>query len=100
MERSAPGHDENSRGKAARELPKEALRTGTLYASADYAMCAGAICRARVPRVVYGCSSQGLRDLIGGGTAVPCRQILERPNTRSRCSVHCSRTKAWHCIVA
>jgi tRNA(Arg) A34 adenosine deaminase TadA len=43
-------------------------------------MCAGAICRVRVPKVVYGCSGQGLRDLIGGGLAVPCRQILQRPH--------------------
>ncbi len=67
--------------QASRELPKEALRAATLYASTEpCAMCAGAICHARVPRVIYGCSGQGLRDLIGGGTAVPCRQILQRPH--------------------
>ena len=67
--------------QASRTLPREMLRVATLYASTEpCAMCAGAICRARVPRVVYGCSGQGLRDLIGGGTAVPCRQILERPH--------------------
>jgi tRNA(Arg) A34 adenosine deaminase TadA len=67
--------------QASRGLPREALRAATLYASTEpCAMCAGAICRARVPRVVYGCSGQGLRDLIGGGTAIPCRQILQRPH--------------------
>ena len=66
---------------ASRELPKEVLCAGTLYASTEpCAMCAGAICRTRVPRVIYGCSGQGLRDLIGGGRAVPCRQILQRPH--------------------
>jgi tRNA(Arg) A34 adenosine deaminase TadA len=66
---------------AARTLPKETLRAATLYASTEpCAMCAGAICRTRVPKVVYACSGQGLRDLIGGGMAVPCRQILQRPH--------------------
>ena len=67
--------------QAARTLPKELLSAATIYASTEpCAMCAGAICRVRVPRVIYGCSGQGLRDLIGGGTAVPCRQILQRPH--------------------
>lgn len=67
--------------RAARTLPRETLRAATLYASTEpCAMCAGAISRARVPRVVYGCSGQGLRDLIGRGVAVPCRQILQRPH--------------------
>jgi tRNA(Arg) A34 adenosine deaminase TadA len=67
--------------QASRKLPRETLRAATLYASTEpCAMCAGAICRARVPKVVYGCSGQGLRDLIGGGMAVPCRQILQRPH--------------------
>jgi tRNA(Arg) A34 adenosine deaminase TadA len=67
--------------QAARTLPKETLRVATLYASTEpCAMCAGAICRTRVPKVVYACSGQGLRDLIGGGMAVPCRQILQRPH--------------------
>jgi tRNA(Arg) A34 adenosine deaminase TadA len=66
---------------ASRTLPKETLRAATLYASTEpCAMCAGAICRTRVPKVVYGCSGQALRDLIGGGMAVPCRQILQRPH--------------------
>ena len=65
--------------QASRKLPREMLRVATLYASTEpCAMCAGAICRVRVPKVVYGCSGQGLRDLIGGGPAVPCRQILQR----------------------
>jgi tRNA(Arg) A34 adenosine deaminase TadA len=67
--------------KAARTLPRETLRAATLYASTEpCAMCAGAICRVRVPKVIYACSGQGLRDLIGGGLAVPCRQILQRPH--------------------
>jgi tRNA(Arg) A34 adenosine deaminase TadA len=67
--------------QASRSLPRETLHAATLYASTEpCVMCAGAISRARVPRVVYGCSGQGLRDLIGGGTAVPCRQILQRPH--------------------
>jgi tRNA(Arg) A34 adenosine deaminase TadA len=67
--------------QASRSLPRETLRAATLYASTEpCAMCAGAICRTRIPRVVYGCSGQGLRNLIGRGTAVPCRQILQRPH--------------------
>jgi tRNA(Arg) A34 adenosine deaminase TadA len=67
--------------QASRTLPRETLRGATLYASTEpCAMCAGAICRTRVPKVVYACSGQGLRDLIGGGLAVPCRQILQRPH--------------------
>lgn len=67
--------------QASRTLPRETLRVATLYASTEpCAMCAGAICRTRVPKVVYACSGQGLRDLIGGGLAVPCRQILQRPH--------------------
>jgi tRNA(Arg) A34 adenosine deaminase TadA len=82
LERDPTRHAElNLVSQASRELPEEALRTGTLYASTEpCAMCAGAICRARVARVVYGCSGQGLRDLIGGGKAIPCRQILQRPH--------------------
>jgi tRNA(Arg) A34 adenosine deaminase TadA len=67
--------------QGSRSLSRETLRTATLYASTEpCAMCAGAISRARVPKVVYGCSGQGLRDLIGGGSAVPCRLILQRPH--------------------
>ena len=67
--------------QASRELSQHALRAATLYASTEpCAMCAGAACRGRVARVVYGCSGQGLRDLIGGGRAVPCREILQRPH--------------------
>jgi tRNA(Arg) A34 adenosine deaminase TadA len=67
--------------QASRTLPRGTLRVATLYASTEpCAMCAGAIFSARVPRVVYGCSGQGLCDLIGGGIAVPCRQILQRPH--------------------
>ena len=82
LERDPTRHAElNLVSQAARELPRETLLESTLYASTEpCAMCAGAICRGRIPRVVYGCSGQGLRDLIGGGTAVPCREILERPH--------------------
>ena len=67
--------------QGSRSLPREIMRAATLYASTEpCAMCAGAINRARVPKLVYGCSGQGLRDLIGGGVAVPCRQILQRPH--------------------
>ena len=70
--------------QASRMLPRDALLTATLYASTEpCAMCAGAICHARIPRVVYGCSGQGLRNLISGGRAVPCREILQRPPRHS-----------------
>ena len=70
--------------QASRTLRKDALVTATLYASTEpCAMCAGAICHARIPRVVYGCSGQSLRNLISGGRAVPCRQILQRPPRHS-----------------
>lgn len=65
--------------RASRALLQETLLTATLYSSTEpCAMCAGAIYHARVPRVVYGCSGQGLCDLTSGGTAVPCRQVLQR----------------------
>ena len=65
---------------AADTLGDWRLLDTTLYVTLEpCAMCAGAIVLARVPRVVYACSGQGLRDLIGRGTAVPCRQILQRP---------------------
>jgi len=84
-ERDPTRHAElNLVSRASRTLPREALRTATLYASTEpCAMCAGAICHARIPRVVYGCSGQALRDLISGGRAVPCREILQRPPRHS-----------------
>ena len=41
-------------------------------------MCAGATYQCGISRVVYGCSAQGLRDVIGRGRAIPCREIFER----------------------
>lgn len=64
---------------ASRSLPEDTLLTATLYSSTEpCAMCAGAIYHARFPRVVYACSGQGLCELTSGGTAVPCRQVLQR----------------------
>ena len=46
--------------QASRTLPRETLRVATLYASTEpCAMCAGAICRVRVPKVVYGGAGAG-----------------------------------------
>jgi tRNA(Arg) A34 adenosine deaminase TadA len=82
LERDPTRHAElNLVSQASRELPSNILSESALYASTEpCAMCAGAICRGRIPRVIYGCSGQGLRDLMGGGNAVPCRQILQRPH--------------------
>jgi tRNA(Arg) A34 adenosine deaminase TadA len=41
-------------------------------------MCAGAIYQRGVPRLVYACSADGLRRVIGRGRVLPCREIFER----------------------
>ena len=64
---------------ASRRLPTAQLATATLYSSTEPCpMCAGAIYQCGISLVVYGCSGQGLRDVIGRGRAIPCREIFER----------------------
>ncbi|MCJ7522871.1 MAG: nucleoside deaminase [Dehalococcoidia bacterium] len=63
--------------RAVQSLPSDILSQCTLYASTEpCVMCAGAICWAGIPRVVYGCSTQALARLTGGVFAVPCREIF------------------------
>ena len=64
--------------RSVQSLPSEILAECTLYASTEpCVMCAGAIYRAGIPRVVYGCSAQALARLTGGAFAVPCREIFD-----------------------
>jgi tRNA(Arg) A34 adenosine deaminase TadA len=39
-------------------------------------MCAGAIYWARVPRVVFGCSVEGLHSVTEGTLRLPCREVF------------------------
>ncbi len=64
---------------AAREFGPERLAKATLYTSTEPCpMCAGAIYQCGIPRVVYACSGEGLRNLIGQGAAIPCREIYRQ----------------------
>jgi tRNA(Arg) A34 adenosine deaminase TadA len=65
--------------RAVQSLSPEILSHCTLYASAEpCVMCAGAIYWAGIPRVVYGCSAEGLAELTGGSLAVQCREVFSR----------------------
>jgi tRNA(Arg) A34 adenosine deaminase TadA len=63
---------------AVEALSREALAGATLYASAEPCpMCATASYYAGIRRVVFGASSPRLRDLLGPGMALRCRDVLE-----------------------
>ncbi len=65
--------------KAARQFGVVRLAKATLYASTEPCpMCAGAIYQCGIPQVVYACSGKGLRELIGRGRSIPCREIFQR----------------------
>ncbi|GAB4269646.1 MAG: nucleoside deaminase [Candidatus Promineifilaceae bacterium] len=66
--------------QAWQQLGPDVLAECTLYTSTEPCpMCSGAIFWAGVPRVVFGCSVEGLAEMTGGGSlAVPCRDIFSR----------------------
>ncbi len=84
VDRDATRHAELSLvSHATRLFAREELARASLYSSTEPCpMCAGAIYQAGIGRLVYGCSGAGLRDLIGAGSTIPCREILERAGRR------------------
>lgn len=73
------GHAESNLVRlAARELTADELRESTLYTSTEpCAMCAGAIYWARIPRVVFALSEQGLIEIV---SAVSDEPVLDLPS--------------------
>ena len=62
---------------AMRDYDAQTLSRCTLYTSTEpCAMCSGAIYRAGVPRVVFGCSSETLGSITGRGPEITSRQIF------------------------
>lgn len=72
------GHAElNLVRRALAELGRDELADCTLYTSTEpCAMCAGAIYWARIPRVVFGCSVEGLASVTRGSLHLPCREVF------------------------
>jgi tRNA(Arg) A34 adenosine deaminase TadA len=65
--------------QASRRLPVGRLAAATLYSSTEPCpMCAGAIQQCGISSLVYGCSGQGLRELMGRRGTIPCREIFAR----------------------
>lgn len=62
---------------AKREYDAKLLAGGTLYASTEpCAMCAGAICKVGIRRVVFGCSAATLENITGGGGGILARRVF------------------------
>jgi tRNA(Arg) A34 adenosine deaminase TadA len=72
------GHAElNLVREAIAAFGRNALADCTLYTSTEpCAMCAGAIYWARIPRIVFGCSVEGLHSVTDGTLRLPCRQVF------------------------
>jgi tRNA(Arg) A34 adenosine deaminase TadA len=72
------GHAElNLVRNATATLGREALTECSLYTSTEpCAMCAGAIYWARIPRLVFGCSVEGLHSITEGTLTLPCRTVF------------------------
>jgi tRNA(Arg) A34 adenosine deaminase TadA len=78
------GHAElNLVREALASLGRDVVSDCTLYTSTEpCAMCAGSIYWARIPRVVFGCSVEGLHSVTEGTLRLPCREVFacgERP---------------------
>jgi tRNA(Arg) A34 adenosine deaminase TadA len=73
------GHAESNLVRlAASQLDDAALRSSTLYTSTEpCVMCAGAIYWARIPRMVFGLSEQGLIEIV---SAVSDEPVLDLPS--------------------
>jgi tRNA(Arg) A34 adenosine deaminase TadA len=39
-------------------------------------MCSGAIYWARIPKIVFGCSVEGLHSITAGTLRLPCREVF------------------------
>ena len=64
--------------QAVSDLDANTLAGATLYASAEPCpMCATAIYHAGIRRVVFGASTPRLRELLGPGMALRCRDVLD-----------------------
>lgn len=68
------------RALSAFSIPSEKLTTYTLYTSTEpCAMCASAIAKSKIGRIVYGCSGDKLSQIANGGSLpIPCRDITSR----------------------
>lgn len=77
--RDPTGHAESNLVRlAASQLDDAALRSSTLYTSTEpCAMCAGAIYWARIPRMVFALSEQGLIAIV---SAVSDEPVLDLPS--------------------
>ena len=83
--RDPTGHAETNLVRlAAAELDPESLRQATLYTSTEpCAMCAGAIYRSGISRVVYGLAESDLIEMTGASEqnptlSLPCREVFAR----------------------
>lgn len=78
------GHAElNVVRQAISTLGRDALADCSLYTSTEpCAMCAGAIYWARIPRVVFGCSVEGLHSITEGTLRLPCREVFAHGDRR------------------
>jgi tRNA(Arg) A34 adenosine deaminase TadA len=64
---------------ASQTLDTDLLKQCTLYTSTEpCAMCSSAIYWQGLARVVFGCSSARLIQLVGGGLDLSCREVFER----------------------
>lgn len=88
-DRDPTGHAESNLVRiAARELTDAELRSSTLYTSTEpCAMCAGAIYWARIPRMVFALSEQGLIEIVSAVSDepvldLPSREVFARGGTR------------------
>jgi tRNA(Arg) A34 adenosine deaminase TadA len=81
-EDGAVGHAElNLVRQAMTTVGREDLSDFTLYTSTEpCAMCAGAIYWARTPRLVFGCSVEGLHSVTDGTLTLPCRTVFSSGN--------------------
>jgi tRNA(Arg) A34 adenosine deaminase TadA len=83
-ENGVTGHAElNLVRDAIATFGRDALRDCTLYTSTEpCAMCAGAIYWARIPKVVFGCSVEGLHSVTDGTLRLPCREVFAHGDRR------------------
>jgi tRNA(Arg) A34 adenosine deaminase TadA len=64
---------------ASKRFSKEALEMSTLYSSTEpCAMCAGAIYWAGIPKVVFGCSSETLNEIVPGSLSISTRELFSK----------------------
>jgi tRNA(Arg) A34 adenosine deaminase TadA len=68
---------------ALASLGRDALADCSLYTSTEpCAMCAGAIYWARIPRLVFACSVEGLHSVTDGTLSLPCREVFAHGGRR------------------